>query len=176
MAFSRAKVVLTVQRKTSLRISLPRILGCTRHSQASLPLLSLARKFSLLIYRHTSALTGLSALRHRLYAEGRSLIGLPLALQEPLHILRVPGRFARATSELTAQRFKVLFFRRGSTAFRTFVPGGIVLVSSIETEPVLPTLSTFTLIVAPIDCVPPSIYQSAIAKALFVSDNGVHSR
>ena len=66
--------------------------------------------------------------------------------------------------------------RRGSTAFRTFVPGGIVLVLSIETEPVLPTLSTFALIVAPIDCVPPSIYQSAIAKALFVSDNGVHSR
>ena len=110
MAFPRAKVVLTVQRKTSLRISLPRILGCTRHSQASLPLLSLARKFSLLIYRHTSALTGLSALRHRLYAEGRSLIGLPLALQERLHIFRVPGRFARAISELTAQRSKVLFF------------------------------------------------------------------
>lgn len=66
--------------------------------------------FSLLIYRHTSALICLSALRHRLYAEGRSLIGLPLALQEPLHIFRVPGRFARATSELTAQRSKVLFF------------------------------------------------------------------
>ena len=66
--------------------------------------------------------------------------------------------------------------RRGSTAFRTFVPGGIVLVLSIETEPVLPTLSTFALTVTPIDCVPPSIYQSAIAKALFVSDSGVHSR
>ena len=123
--------------------------------------------FSLLIYRQTCALIGLSALRHRLGAEGRS---------QALHIFRVPGRFARATSELTAQRFKVLFFRRGSTAFRTFVPGGIVLVSSIETEPVLPTLSTFALIIAPIDYVPPSIYQSAIANALFVSDGGVHCR
>lgn len=66
--------------------------------------------------------------------------------------------------------------RRGSTAFRTFVPGGIVLVSSIETEPVLPTLSTFALIIAPIDYVPPSIHQSDIAKALFVSDSGVYSR
>ena len=140
MAFSRAKVVLTVQRKTSLRISLPRILGCTRHSQASLPLLSLARKFSLLIYRHTSALTGLSALRHRLYAEGRS---------QSLHIFRIPGRSPRGASKLTAQRSKVLFFRRGSSAFRTFVPGGIVLVLSIETEPGLPTLSTFALLVAP---------------------------
>ena len=129
--------------------------------------LSAGAAFFLLIYRHISTHICLSALRHRLYAEGRS---------QSLHILRVPGRFARATSELTAQRFKVLFFRRGSTAFRTFVPGGIVLVSSIETEPVLPTLSTFTLIVAPIDCVPQSIYQSAIANSLFVSDNGVHSR
>ena len=77
------------------------IFGCTRHSQASLPLLSLARKFSLLIYRQTCALIGLSALRHRLGAEGRS---------QALHIFRVPGRFARATSELTAQRSKVLFF------------------------------------------------------------------
>lgn len=50
------------------------------------------------------------------------------------------------------------------------------MVLSIETEPGLMTLSTFALIVAQIDCVPPSIYQSAIAKALFVSDNGVHSR
>lgn len=57
----------------------------------------------------------LSAFRHRLYAEGRS---------QALHIFRVPGRFARAKSELTAQRFKVLFFRRGSTAFRTLLREG----------------------------------------------------
>lgn len=50
------------------------------------------------------------------------------------------------------------------------------MVLSIETEPVLPTLSTFVLIVTPIDCVPPSIYQSAITNALFVSDSGVHCR
>lgn len=77
------------------------IFGCTRHSQASLPLLSLARKFSLLIYRHISALIGPSALRHRLYAEGRS---------QSLHIFRIPGRSPRGASKLTARRSKVLFF------------------------------------------------------------------
>lgn len=50
-------------------------------------LLSLTRKFSLLIC--------LSALRHRLYADLRG---------HSLHIFRIPGRFVRATSELTAQR------------------------------------------------------------------------
>ena len=50
------------------------------------------------------------------------------------------------------------------------------MVLSIETEPVLPTLSTFVLIVAPISREPTSIYQSAIANALFVSDGGVHCR
>ena len=50
------------------------------------------------------------------------------------------------------------------------------MVLSIETEPVLPTLSTFAFLVAPIDSVPPSIHQSDIAKALFVSDSGVYSR
>ena len=77
------------------------IFGCTRHSQASLPLLSLARKFSLLIYRHISALIGPSALRHRLYAEGRS---------QSLHIFRIPGRSPPGASQLTARRSKVLFF------------------------------------------------------------------
>lgn len=60
--------------------------------------LSAGAAFFLLIYRHISTHICLSALRHRLYAD------------------------------MTARRSKVLFFRRGSSAFRTFVPGGIVLV------------------------------------------------
>ena len=87
-----------------LLINLPQRVGC--HT---------GQPFSLLIYRHIFALIGLSALRHRLYAERRG---------QALHIFRVPGRFARATSELTAQRFKVLFFLRGSTAFRTLFREG----------------------------------------------------
>lgn len=57
--------------------------------------------FPTLIYRHTYALIGLSDLRLRLYAEGRGQF---------LHIYRVPGRFARGASKLTARRSKVLFF------------------------------------------------------------------
>ena len=73
----------------------------------------------------------------------------------PRGAVRLPvGRLSagppRGTSKLTARRSKVLFFRRGSTTFPYLVTGGIVLVLSIETEPVLPTLSTFALIVAPI--------------------------
>ena len=52
------------------------IFGCTRHSQASLPLLSLARKFSLLIFRHTYAF-----IVYRLSATGsmpRGAVRLPV--------------------------------------------------------------------------------------------------
>lgn len=86
------------------------------------------------------------------------------------------GAVSSACRLLCKNAYTSSVFRAGSTAFRTFVPGEIVLVLAIETEPGLPTLSTFALIVAPIDCVPPSIYQSAVAKALFVSDGRVHCR
>ena len=86
------------------------------------------------------------------------------------------GAVSSACRLLCKNAYTSSVFRAGSTAFRTFVPGEIVLVLSNETESDLQTLSSFALIVAPISLEPPSIYQSAIANALFVSDNGVHSR